>query len=122
MDLRSLFNFALLRNLIKILSLIKNYKRFAYMNLFFNLLAVIFSLFSMTLLIPFLDLIFVKGDDEFKTYYENGVGAFNFSIESAIDLFNYHLSKLIMEAPSITEGKASALLFLCIVIVFFIFL
>ena len=121
MDLRSLFNFALLRNLIKILSLIKNYKRFAYMNLFFNLLAVIFSLFSMTLLIPFLDLIFVKGDDEFKTYYENGVGAFNFSIESAIDLFNYHLSKLIMEAPSITEGKASALLFLCIVIVFSFF-
>ncbi len=91
------------------------------MNLFFNLLAVIFSLFSMTLLIPFLDLIFVKGDDEFKTYYENGVGAFNFSIESAIDLFNYHLSKLIMEAPSITEGKASALLFLCIVIVFSFF-
>lgn len=121
MNLRSLFNFALLRNLIKILSLIKNYKRFAYMNLFFNLLAVIFSLFSMTLLIPFLDLIFVKGDDEFKTYYENGVGAFNFSIESAIDLFNYHLSKLIMEAPSITEGKASALLFLCIVIVFSFF-
>jgi len=75
----------------------------------------------MTLLIPFLDLIFVKGDDEFKTYYENGVGAFNFSIESAIDLFNYHLSKLIMEAPSITEGKASALLFLCIVIVFSFF-
>ena len=87
------------------------------MNLFFNLLAVIFSLFSMTLLIPFLDLIFVKGDDEFKSYYEKGVGSFDFSIESAIDLFNYHLSKLIMEAPSISDGKANALLFLCIVIV-----
>jgi len=87
------------------------------MNLFFNLLAVVFSLFSMTLLIPFLDLIFVKGDDEFKSYYEKGVGSFDFSIESAIDLFNYHLSKLIMEAPSISDGKANALLFLCIVIV-----
>lgn len=87
------------------------------MNLFFNLLAVVFSLFSMTLLIPFLDLIFMKGDDEFQTFYNKGPQPFELNIESAVDTFNYHLSKLIVEAPSIEDGKASALLFLCIVIV-----
>ncbi len=91
------------------------------MNLFFNLLAVIFSLFSMTLLIPFLDLIFVKGDDEFQEFYNKGLVTFDFSIESAIDIFNYHLSKLIIEAPSIMDGKGDALLFLCVIIVFAFF-
>ncbi len=91
------------------------------MNLFFNLLAVVFSLFSMTLLIPFLDLIFVKGDHEFKAFYDKGPTQFNFDIESGVDIFNYQISKFIIEAPSISEGKADALLFLCTVIVFAFF-
>lgn len=112
-----MINFVGLNNLLKILGLIKNHRHFAFMNLFFNLLAVVFSLFSMTLLIPFLDLIFMKGDDEFQTFYNKGPQPFELNIESAVDTFNYHLSKLIVEAPSIEDGKASALLFLCIVIV-----
>ena len=59
----------------------------------------------------------MKGDDEFQTFYNKGPQPFELNIESAVDTFNYHLSKLIVEAPSIEDGKASALLFLCIVIV-----
>lgn len=71
----------------------------------------------MTLLIPFLDLIFLKGADEFNLYYSKGPQPFSFSIEVLIDNFNFYLSQIIIEAPTLMDGKTNGLLFLCGIIV-----
>jgi len=47
-----------MRDFIKIIKLIKGYKPYALANIFFNALAVVFSLFSMVLLIPVLEILF----------------------------------------------------------------
>ena len=68
------------------------------------------------MLIPFLDLIFLKKESEYATYYELGAQAIAFSTESLIGNFNYYLSAFIIEATNIQEGKFEALVFLCIII------
>lgn len=68
------------------------------------------------MLIPFLDLIFLKKESEYATYYEGGAQAIAFSTESLIGNFNYYLSAFIIEATNIQEGKFEALVFLCIII------
>ena len=68
------------------------------------------------MLIPFLDLIFLKKESEYAAYYEGGAQAIAFSTESLIGNFNYHLSAFIIEAKNIQEGKFEALVFLCIII------
>ena len=68
------------------------------------------------MLIPFLDLIFLKKGSEYAAYYEGGAQAIAFSTESLIGNFNYHLSAFIIEAKNIQEGKFEALVFLCIII------
>ena len=105
-----------MKNLLKILGFARPYKGYVFLNILFNLLAVIFSLFSITRLIPFLDLIFLKKGSEYAAYYEGGAQAIAFSTESLIGNFNYHLSAFIIEAKNIQEGKFEALVFLCIII------
>lgn len=94
----------------------KPYKGYVISNIAFNLLAVVFSLFSITMLIPFLDLIFLKKESEYQTFYEAGQPAIAFSADSLIDNFNYYLSSIIIEGGSLQDGKFDALVFLCIVI------
>ena len=47
-----------MRDFVKIIKLIKGYKPYALTNILFNALAVVFSLFSMVLLIPVLEILF----------------------------------------------------------------
>jgi len=47
-----------MKDFIKILQLIRGYKPYALLNILFNILAVFFSLFSMVLLIPVLEILF----------------------------------------------------------------
>ena len=47
-----------MRDFFKIIQLIKGYRPYAIANILFNALAVVFSLFSMVLLIPVLEILF----------------------------------------------------------------
>lgn len=71
-----------------------------------NLLSVIFSLVSLTMLIPFLSLIFGKTD------LVHVKPPFSFSVDALIDTFNYYLSQIILH-----QGKAQALGFICIMVI-----
>ncbi len=92
-----------------ILKYIKAYQKFAYLNAICNILTVIFSLFSITMIVPFLQLLFDKKELQLEQ------PAFTWSVDGLKDYFNYFLSSMI------AEDKTQALLFVCgLVIVSFL--
>ncbi|MBN2639262.1 MAG: ATP-binding cassette domain-containing protein [Bacteroidales bacterium] len=72
------------------------------LNIIFNLLTVLFSLFSFALLIPFLNLLF--GINELVTVRPD----LHFSTKSALNYLNYYVSQIISQ-----YGKIEALIFIC---------
>lgn len=94
-----------MKKFYRVLSYIKPYKGYAGLNILFNLLTTVFSLFSFTLLVPFLNLLF--GQEELV----NVKPEFEYTTRSFLDLLNYEISQVI-----ITQGKTQALIYICIVI------
>ena len=94
-----------MKKFYRVLSYIKPYWGYASLNVFFNLLTIVFSLFSFALLIPFLNLLF--GMNELVT--EKPI--LSFSTDSFLQFLNYHISQVI-----ITQGKVQALIYICVVI------
>ncbi len=89
----------------RILRYIVPYWSFALLNVLFNLLTIVFSLFSFALMIPFLNLLF--GTDELVTIKPE----FALTTEAMMDMINYHISKIIIE-----RGQLDALAFICAII------
>jgi subfamily B ATP-binding cassette protein MsbA len=87
------------------------YKGLAALNVFFNIFSIVFSLFSIALIFPFLGLLFGK------TALVTVKPAFEFSAESLSSLLNFHLSEIIR-----TDGAESALIFICGLLIATIFL
>ncbi|MCB0483236.1 MAG: ABC transporter ATP-binding protein [Flavobacteriales bacterium] len=111
-----------MKNLLKILSLAAPYKLKAGLNVLFNLLSIVFSLFSMTMLIPFLNLIFLKGESEYGSYFTTTPPPLNLSVDALVGNFNYQLTRIILSGDTLVEGKVKALIFLCaIIIILFLF-
>jgi subfamily B ATP-binding cassette protein MsbA len=101
-----------------IIGLLRNYKGQVVTVILFNILSVIFSLFSLTMVVPLLGVLFgiqpivmVKPD-------------FSFNPNAIIDRFYYEVSQLILnDASEITmDGQMRALVFICafVVITFFL--
>jgi ATP-binding cassette, subfamily B, bacterial MsbA len=106
-----------LKEIIKILKYAVPYKKEAFLNIFFNILSVIFSLFSLTMVAPFLDLLFLKTDIDYEKQLLKGEPIIELSIDSAVNNFYYFLTKMIIE-----QGKLQTLLLICILVVSIIFL
>ncbi len=106
-----------MKRFLHILSYVRGYWRYGVLNIVFNILSVVFSLFSLTMIAPFLNLLFLKQSDEYKKIVEKGAPQLKASADSLIDNFNYYLSQVIME-----KGKLSALIFICFLVVTVIFL
>lgn len=100
-----------MKNLISILKYIIPYWGYAALNVFFNILSVIFSLFSLTMIIPFLTILFDK------TKIVTSAPPFAFNKDAIIDNFNYQISKIILE-----KGEIEALLFISILVIILFFL
>ena len=81
------------------------------MNIIFNVLTVFFSLVTLTMVVPFLNLLF--GTQKLVT----SAPPLNLNPNDLIDNFYFLLSKIIME-----RGKIDALLFICILVVVMFFL
>ena len=103
----------------RILSYIKPYKGYAALNAGFNILFVIFSLFSLTMIAPFLDLLFLKNDADYASRMAKGAPDLNFSIGSLIDNFYFSLTQMIVDP---NRGKIYTLVFICILVVVMFFL
>lgn len=90
---------------------LKKYWNYVLLNIGFNILAVLFSVVSLTMVIPFLGLLFGTQ----PLVHEKPRVAFN--VESAVDYFYYLLSKVISD-----YGRLDALMMICVlVIVLFLF-
>nr|NQU92770.1 ABC transporter ATP-binding protein [Bacteroidota bacterium] len=100
-----------MKNLLGILNYIRGYYGYATLNIFFNILSVIFNLFSLTMVIPFLQLLF----DKTKLVYE--VPEFALKTEVMVDYFNYYISRIIIE-----KGEINALMFISFLVVILFFL
>ncbi len=100
-----------MKKFYRVLAYIKPYWGYAGLNILFNLLTVIFSLFSFALLIPFLNLLF--GINKLITVRPE----FTFSKDAILGNMNYFISKVI-----ISEGKIQALVYICLIILAAFFL
>lgn len=93
-----------MKSYLRILAYIKPYLGYAFLNLFFNVCVILFSLFTFALLVPFLSLLF--GNTELVTEAPE----FAFKSDSLIDYLNYFLSKIIIE-----QGQMQALMVICFI-------
>jgi ATP-binding cassette, subfamily B, bacterial MsbA len=106
-----------MKDIIRVLKFAANYKKYAFLNVLFNVFFAIFSVFSLALLKPFLDLIFTNDDSLYQTILSKGEPVLKLSAESVVDYFNYTITKLIVE-----YGKMEALVFICLLVLLMIFL
>ncbi|MDP2235875.1 MAG: ABC transporter ATP-binding protein [Bacteroidales bacterium] len=88
------------------ISFAKPYWVYALLNVFFNIMVVIFSLFSFAMLVPFLNLLF--GAEELVTEKPE----FAMNTKALLGSMNYHISTIIAD-----KGHIHALIFICIILV-----
>ncbi len=98
----------IMKELPRLLRYIRPYWGRAVLNLVFNILSVVFSLFSLAMVVPVLELLFRRGDEEYAQLLAHPPGALEFSAESLKDHFYFQLAGMIQEG-----GKLDALVFLC---------
>ncbi len=93
-----------------LLGFLSTYRRNVSLNILSNILMVFFSVFSIPMLIPFLEILF--GQKELVTEQK----PLSLNVESIVHNFNYELSQIITNF-----GKERALVYLCFAIVFIFF-
>ncbi len=101
-----------MRKFLSILVYVKPYWKEAVLNAVFNILSAVFALFSFTMAIPFLGILF-----ETQQLVTEKVPLDPFSMKSMMANFNYYMSSLIID-----HGKPTALLMVSITVVIITFL
>ena len=94
----------------KITKYLKPYYSFAVLNIFTNIISVLFSLISLTMVIPFLGILF---ETQKKIYNPQPL---SFNANAIKDNFYAIISSIIDE-----KGKIEALLFICLLVLFTFF-
>jgi len=100
-----------MKDLFRILKYVKNYPGFVVLNVLFNVLSVFFNLFSLSMIVPFLRLLFDK------TNLVHQAPPFEFTTDSIVQNFNYIISKIIIQ-----QGEINALMFISLMVVILFFL
>jgi len=108
-----------LKNYFKILRYVKPYWGYALLKASCNILSVLFSFFSLTLIAPFLDLLFLKDDNFYLEKMAAGKPEFHLSTKAIVDSFYYYLTEMITDP---NRGKQYALMFICIAVAVMFFL
>lgn len=98
-------------NFRRILHYVKPYWFSVLMNVVFNILAILFSLFSFSMIVPFLNLLF--NPDALTTVKPD----FALDTDSMLSLLDYYVSYIIIQ-----KGQAAALIFICLLLVVAFFL
>lgn len=99
-----------MKEFFRILKFAKPYWLYGLGNILFNILTVLFSLVSLTMIIPFLGLLF--GTQE-KVYE---APALSFSPDAIIQNFYYHITQIID-----SKGEVEALFFICMMVLVMFF-
>lgn len=106
-----------MKKLFSVLKYTKNYRKETTLNIFFNVLFSVFSVFSITLLIPFLKLIFDSDVSYYQELLNKGLPKFEYSAKYFSDWGYYHMADLI-----ISYGKTTMLMWICFTVFFATFL
>lgn len=99
------------RNFRRILHYVKPYWFSILMNIVFNILAIMFSLFSFSMIVPFLNLLF--NPENLTTVKPE----FALDTDSLLAMLDYYVSYII-----ILKGQSTALVFICLLLVIAFFL
>ena len=100
-----------MKDFLRVLNFAKPYWIYAVLNIIFNILTVIFSLVSITMIIPFLGLLFGTQEKIYTT------SSLEFSANSIKENFYFHITQIID-----SRGQIDALLFICgLVLTMFLF-
>lgn len=99
-----------MKNYLRLLSLVRGYKGYAALNILCNILSVVFSLFSLTMVAPFLNVLFDRG-----TVYTPL--PWSFSVKVLLNNFNAYLAAYIHE-----YGQLQALSFISLLVVVMFFM
>ena len=100
-----------MRFFLKILKYIKPYYSYVVLNIFSNIFSVVFSLFSLTMVIPFLGILFGTQEKVLQA------SPLTFSADSIKENFYFFITKTVEEA-----GKVEALMMICILVLSMFFL
>jgi ABC-type multidrug transport system fused ATPase/permease subunit len=100
-----------------VLRYVKGYWNYAFLNILFNILSVVFSLFSIAMLFPFLQVLLFADDHMLHQTVAKGVPSFALTAASLTDNVNYFLASQIMN-----HGKLHALVLICLFVIVNIFL
>ncbi len=100
-----------MRFFLRILKLLKKYTNYVILNIFCNFLSIIFSLFSLTMVIPFLGILF---DAQNKVYNPAPLTLSPVNIKENF----YSYITLIIDQ----QGKIDALMFICLLVLIMFFL
>jgi subfamily B ATP-binding cassette protein MsbA len=98
------------KNYFRLLRNIRNYKSNVALNVIFNIISVVFSLFSLTMIAPFLNVLFSQE----KNY---SLQPWNLSIKVLLNNFNYYLTDYIS-----VHGKVGALALISVMVIVMFFL
>ena len=99
------------RNFRRILHYVKPYWFSILMNIVFNVLAIVFSLFSFSMIVPFLNLLF--NPDNLTTIKPE----FALDTDTMLAMLDYYVSYIIL-----LKGQETALIFICLLLVIAFFL
>ena len=106
-----------MKNLIRIAKITLQFKRTLFLNLGFNILGMVFSIFSFAMIIPLLRIIFNSSNAVFEKTISSYNGDFTWTKDGVLSFVNYYLAK-----HAISEGRYSTLILICIFLVIMVFL
>ena len=79
-----------MKNLFSVLKYVKGYWRYGIWNIIFNILSIVFGLFTLGMILPFLDLITEKDPDAYLKIFQKGAPAFGISSTQLVEFLKYH--------------------------------
>lgn len=106
-----------MKNLFGVLKYVKGYWSYAVLNILFNILSVIFSLFSIAMLFPFLQVLFSNDNNQLSQITEQKIPLLQLSAASVIENINYYVAEIVYK-----NGKLDALVLICVFIITNVFL
>ncbi len=100
-----------MKKLFSVLKYTKNYKKYTYLNILFNILFSVFSVFSITLFIPFLKLIFESDVNYYQDILNKGLPAFEYNTNYFSSWGYFKMASFI-----VIYGKSTVLMWICFIV------
>lgn len=106
-----------MKNFFGVLKYVNGYWRYAWLNIFFNILSVVFNLFSLVSVIPLLDLLFTADPNSYATTAAGPPPNVTADISSVLDWINYKVSIYIANNGDPSAARMEILSWICVGII-----